>query len=122
MDYDTSKVQQQIDCAGARRQNKENPTGSILPPPPTYPTCQHIRSGETFVSTILHVWAKATCKSSMSLSSVGNAEYVGEKQNPFRIIIGHCSYIKDNRSETPAAADFNIPRHSLSDLTILDQW
>ena len=60
----------------------------------------------------------------MSTSSIllsakdAKKQYVGETQNPLHIHLnGHCSDIKNNRTEKPVAAHFNILGHSLSDLT-----
>lgn len=100
MDYDTSKVQQQITVLELEDRIRRTPLVVSYHPHPLSPLASIFVLGRHLWAPSFHLWAKATCKSSMSLSSVGDAEYVGEKQNPLRIIIGHCSYIKDNRSET----------------------
>ena len=47
-------------------------------------------------------------------------QYVGKTQNPLHIHLnGHHFDIKNNKTEKSVAAHFNIPGHSLSDLTIL---
>ena len=47
-------------------------------------------------------------------------QYVGETENALHIRLnGHRSDIRHNRAEKPVGAHFNLPEHSIEDLTIL---
>ena len=47
-------------------------------------------------------------------------QYVGETENALHICLnGHRSVIRHNRAEKPVGAHFNLPEHSIEDLTIL---
>ena len=47
-------------------------------------------------------------------------QYVGEADNTLHIQLnGHRSDVKTKKTEKPVAAHFNLPRHSMDDLTIM---
>ena len=90
-------------------------------------TCQHIRSDTTFKSTVTGqtflVRASATCKTENLIYLIEcklcKKQYVGETENRLHIRLnGHRSDITNKRLEKPVAHHFNLPGHSLGDLTI----
>ena len=49
-----------------------------------------------------------------------NKQYVGETENALHIRLnGHRSNVKTKKMEKPVAAHFNLPGHSMEDLTIV---
>ena len=91
-------------------------------------TCQHIRATDTFRSTVTSqsykVHTTATCKTKNLVYLIEcrkcNKQYVGETENALHIRLnGHRSDVKTKKMEKPVAAHFNLPGHSMEDLTIM---
>ena len=55
-----------------------------------------------------------------STKKCSKQQYLGETENVLHIHLnGHRSNIKTRKMENPVAAHFNLPEHSMEDLTII---